>query len=373
MNEKVLIITATCGEGHNSIAKALAQELELNGAETKICNLYEKNPKIMKFYNDIYLWACKRVPHIYDAIWHNERKKVKEVITDSPQYKQIKNYVEYYKTVIEEYKPTKILCTHVGGGAVISYLKYTNWLPKDIKTYSVFHDYTLCPYWDTNKYVDYCLTPAEHCEKDLISVGFKKNQIKCFGYPINKKFYKNLDKQEMRKKLGIEDRFTFMSIAGGNGLGVSVKFLKQILKTEGDYQVMLICGKNIKAKESVEKYIQKHNIKNVKVVGFVKNVEEFMSASDVCFARGGANCTTEALYCNLPIIFREGLIINEAENRDLFVENGCGFKFKNQKEIKSLCEKILNSPELIAKMRKNIKKIIKPEPLVNIVKFMLEK
>lgn len=61
--------------------------------------------------------------------------------------------------------------------AVISYLKYTNWLPKNITTYTVLFDYTLCPYWDTNKYLDYVFSPADFCEKALIEVGFKKKQI----------------------------------------------------------------------------------------------------------------------------------------------------------------------------------------------------
>ena len=52
MNKKVLILTMTCGEGHNAIAKSIANELTKNNTDCKIVDVFESKQKLKKFYND---------------------------------------------------------------------------------------------------------------------------------------------------------------------------------------------------------------------------------------------------------------------------------------------------------------------------------
>ena len=50
--KKVLLISMTCGEGHNNIAKAIASELQNQGATTKIADIYESDKRKLKNNNE---------------------------------------------------------------------------------------------------------------------------------------------------------------------------------------------------------------------------------------------------------------------------------------------------------------------------------
>lgn len=371
-NKKILIISMTCGEGHNAIAKSFLSEFQKQGAEAKIVDLFESKTKNKKFYNNMYLWACKHIPHLYEMAWKHERKVNPEKLEKSPQYKQIKCVVSHFEKLINDYNPYAIVCVHNSAGAMVAYLKNHHLIDDKIKTITVMFDYVLCPYWNTNRYLDYCITPHEICHKALLDVGFKESQLKCFGFPTNSKFYDKQNKTEVRQKLGLENKFTFFSISGGNGLGNSLKLLKNILKAKGDFQVIIVNGKNEKNRAKIEKYLTKHNISNVINLGFVNNINELMSASDIAFARGGGAGISECFYSGLPVIFREGLIINEKENKNLFIQKNCGFEIKHTSDVTKICQKVLNNPQIIAEMQNNIKSFVKERPIEKTVQFILE-
>lgn len=371
-NKNVLILTMTCGEGHNAMAKSIANEITILGGNAKICDIFETKPASKNMYNKSYLWACKYIPHLYEMVWTQQRKVNPEKLEKSPQVKQIKGVINHFKEVIEEFQPKAIVCVHNSAGAIIAYLKKHNMIDSSIKTITVAFDYVLCPYWNTNKYLDYCITPHEMLHKELLDVGFQENQLVCLGFPVNSKFYNRLDKQEIRNKLNLENKFTFFSIAGGNGLGNSLKLLKNILKTKGDYQVIMVCGKNKKSKAQIDKYIEKNNIKNVYNFGFVNNINELMNASDITFARGGGAGISESFYSGLPVIFRKGLIINEKLNKNIFVSRGCGLEIKKDSDVTKICQNLIDNPNIIKEMQQNIKSFVKPEPIIKIAKFILQ-
>ena len=369
--ERILILTITCGEGHNNIAKALSAEFESQNADVMVKDLFESNAKKKANYNNIYLWACKHVPHIYEIGWKISRSIKAKKLKNSPAVKNTKPFADEILKLIDEYKPNFIVCVHSEAAALVAYLKTENKISPEIKTITVMFDYVLCPYWETNKYLDYCITPAEFCHNSLCKVGFKEEQLKCLGFPVNNKFFKKEDKFAMRQKLGLKNKFTFFSIAGGNGLGNSLKLIKEILKAKGEYQIVVVCGKNEKNKQEIDNYIQKHNIKNVYAYGFVNNVNELMCASDICFARGGGNGISECFYSGLPIIFRKGLINNEKENAKIFVKMGFGYMIKKNSDTKKICQDVLDNPEKIKIISENISKFMLPDSTKNIVKFIL--
>ena len=134
----------------------------------------------------------------------------------------------------------------------------------------------------------------------------------------------------------------------------------------------MVCGKNHKDKNKIDKYIQKNNIKNVLNFGFVNNINELINASDIAFARGGGNGISECFYSGIPVIFRKGLINNEKENAEIFVKLGFGCRYKNNHQLNKLCQSLIDEPSQVVDMQKKIMDFLKPEPTKNIAKFIIE-
>ena len=206
---RTLIISMTCGEGHNQIAKAIKRELDDRNEESKIIQLYGYSEKEISRQNKAFLSACKYIPHLYSHIWHKLRKRDinKPSLVINNEIKKCKDYILQQ---IKEYNPDNIICVHTNAGAVVSYLKEKG-LIDGIKTYNVVFDYCLCPYWEFSRNLDYVVLPADYLIEPIKEKGFKDDQILTFGLPVDKKYTKEISKLEARETLNLpQDVFTIV-------------------------------------------------------------------------------------------------------------------------------------------------------------------
>lgn len=358
----------TCGAGHNAIAKNLKNELEKNN-EVEIFDVFGINPKKSLSSHKGYIWSMKHIPHLYGFFWNRLRNKNPEKRYSRVNLSPIKSVMQYNLDKINEFKPDAIICTHNYASNVCSILKKEGKI--NCTVYTVFHDYVACPFWETSINCDYIFTPGEICDEEVLKRGFKKEQILPFGFPIDKKFQVILDKNEIREKLGIgKNDFVLLSMAGGFGQANSLKVVKEIRKIKYDnFKIIVVCGKNQQQKDKIDKYVKKHNLKNVICYGFVNNVDELMSASDAILTRGG-NTINEALLKNLIPIIREGVVANELLNKKLFIKNNVGLGINRLKDLTPLICDMIENPQKIEDMKKNISTFIKRDAVKNMAEFI---
>ena len=70
---KVLILTMTCGEGHNAIARTMTSCLEARGVTCKTMNIYEKRKLALAINDKGYRFLCVHMPRIYSFVWKRQR------------------------------------------------------------------------------------------------------------------------------------------------------------------------------------------------------------------------------------------------------------------------------------------------------------
>ena len=113
--KKYLILTVTAGEGHNSIAKAIENELSKNPE-----NIIEKvdifkefaKPSKVKFINDGYILACKHLPKLYNLFFRMYQKRNPNRRNTAPAQGTVKKETPKLLKLIEEKNPDVISCTH---------------------------------------------------------------------------------------------------------------------------------------------------------------------------------------------------------------------------------------------------------------------
>lgn len=369
---KVLIVSMTCGEGHNQIAKAIKNELDnRENVDSKIIQLYGFSNKKATRQNNAFLNSCKYIPRLYSYFWHktlNRNPNKDSFYINST----IKNCKEYILKEINSYNPNAIICTHNDAGAVVDYLKRQGLL-KNIKTYGIVFDYCLCPFWETNTNLDYILLPSEFMKDDIKLKGFKDSQILTYGLPVDEKFTKVLSKEEVRKSLNLDqNKFTITLYSGGNCISSAYKIIKQLEEYKNEIQLIAICGKNKKEYNRIEKYIKNNNITNVRLEGFCKTLDKYYSASDIAFTRGGGMGITEQINKNVPLVLREKLIINEKINKELFSNMGIAIKMNKLTDAKNILTELINNPNKLEEMKQKQKEIAKATSTKDFVNFVLK-
>ncbi len=372
---KVLIVTMTCGEGHNHIAKAVQNGLNDNGADSKIIQLFGYSQKEVEKQNKMFLNACKYIPHLYDFIW-NIGRKISTTVNANYYIKRCKDYVS---GEIEAYAPNVIVCTHSDAGAVVTYLKRNGKINAGIKIYSLGFDYCVCPGWENNVAADYVTVSDDDIIADLIAKGFDRNQILPFGIIVDKRYTQYIDKGTAIEKInnlsgeGILtfDKFTVVMCSGGNCLTSNYKLLKRLLKCKTDVQIISVSGRNQKEFDKIDKLIKKRGLTNVLNLGFCTYLDVVFSAGDLSFSRAGSGMTTEQLNKHIPFILREKLILNEKITKTRFDKLGVGIAMKKVSQAPKLVDKLAKNPKTLAKMRDKAKEFCKPNSTQDLINHVL--
>lgn len=367
---RVLIFSMTCGQGHNMIAKSLKESFEDFDATVKIEQFYDSSKKI-KRANNQYFFVCKHFPNLYDKIWNRLRKKNHYKKNKLPFF--ARNALKHFKNVIEEFKPDIIVCTHLYASAVISYMKTNEILSKGIITSTILFDFTLAPYWEYSKNVDYIFQPFENTTRDLKNKGFSDNQIITLGMPVRKEFCLAYDTNQYKDKFNLTSKFTIMLQAGGGGIGKNEELVKKLYYNLKDINIICVNGSNKKSFANIEKFISKTEAKNIYNLGFVNNLYDYMKASDLILTKGGGNGISEILALKKPFVIRENMIINEKINCEFLVKEGVALTANNIDGIIKLCQELKDDSTKLDGLLENISKFSKPNASNDIALFLLNR
>lgn len=154
---------------------------------------------------------------------------------------------------------------------------------------------------------------------DCVLVGFEEakerlseaKKVVVTGNPtkIRKLTIARDEKQKILSDLGVKSDLPIVLIFGGSqGAQAINEAVVDLIKAKlnKDYQIIWATGQNQYdiVKESFEKAtISIKNIKDVKVVPYIYNMEELINLADLVICRSGAMTITELAICGKPAIF----------------------------------------------------------------------
>lgn len=367
---KVLIISMTCGEGHNFIAKAIKGKLDKVCEDVKIIDIYRSNELYKKLNNAAYLFMKRHMPRIYQYAWTKCKFRNSDKRFKGGVQKSIKPYIKDIQQEIVTYQPNVVICTHPNASAILTYLRRFDLVDSNIRMYSVLTDIFPCPFWESSIYIDGVFVPTKYGNEQMYQKGFQPDQLKYVGFPTAEKFSLKKDKKEIRRHLGLaEDMFTILLMSGGMGISSNLKLIKALQPAK--VQIISISGRNTKTRNQIEKYLQATNMKRVHNLGFVTNIEDYMDAADAIASNMGGTSLGEAIQKQLPIIAREKLTINERENAEILQQEGIAVRLSKAKDIFHVVKELQAHPEKLEQMSQKCQKLAGTQALEYITQEVL--
>ncbi|MEG1751669.1 MAG: glycosyltransferase [Clostridia bacterium] len=371
--KKILILTVTAGEGHNSVAKALADKFKTYAnTEVKLLDIYKECGNKFKcfIFDNAYRASCKYALGAYNKIYNYIANRDPNKRETTPVQLAVKNELPFLLKQIYNFKPDIIVTSHLYGAIALTNLKKI--FKIDAKVGAILTDYEPHPFYESATNIDYIFTPCEDAETILIKKGFKKEQIKCFGLPVKENFLFETNKTETIQKLGLkQNMFTVMLMTGGGGFGGMIKLFLSLTKVNVPIQIISINGKDEHSKKKIDSFIAKNKSSHIfHNLGFVSNIQDYMTASDCMVGKCGGISSTETLCKKLPLISISKLTRQELGNvRFLQKNNACLTIDKNNK-LEDIIQQLILFPNKLDTLRSNIEKIKKPNALKNICDFM---
>eukprot|EP00536_Pseudo-nitzschia_multiseries_P011711 jgi/Psemu1/320128/estExt_fgenesh1_pm.C_4120007 len=244
-----------------------------------------------------------------------------------------------------------------------------------------------------NPDVDKCFVPSDALNDKAQSRGLDtSSQIVQYGLPIRKGFWpkskydndvrSNLEVSEVRQELGLSDVPTVLVVGGGDGMGGIVDIASNLGKALGNQnnnngnnvsecQMVVVCGNNQQAQQKLEKMNWPKGVE-VNIQGFVRNMDEWMKASDCLVTKAGPGTIAEASICGLPCMLFAYLPGQEEGNVAFVEESGFGKYSSDPNEIAATVSSWLKSPEKLRTMQQAALSAARPSATLDIARDLAE-
>lgn len=297
---KVLILSMTVGQGHNSTSKALRAALLKKGHECNILDTYKfLNKAVGLGFDKGYTAMGRFVPKLNETIYRGAEKANGR--SDMKMYfpwafaNLSKSKLEKY---IEQEKPDVIVCSIVMTAMLVTALKEAGMYDNNIKSIGIVTDYALHPFWEYTA-MDYFVAANELMLPELKQRGIPENKILTTGIPVDPKYAKSTLHSKACEKLELDpDKFTVLLTSGGMGFAGMIPLMQDIDQMD-DVQLVAVCGSNKRLKSKLSAMEFKSE---VKVLGFVDNMDEYIDAADVVVTKPGGLSTSETIAKGKPLL-----------------------------------------------------------------------
>lgn len=129
-----------------------------------------------------------------------------------------------------------------------------------------------------------------------------------------------------------------------------LKVCRILADSEVPVQSLIVCGRDEKLYKSLDGIVAE--AKNpIYRFGYVRNVEELMTVSDVIITKAGGLTVSEALTKHLPLLIYKPIPGQEDENAHFVQRIGAGRVMNNEEELEETLKHLLRYPEEISQMR----------------------
>lgn len=347
---RILLLSCSTGEGHDSAAKAVIEALDNCGVLSERHDaLALLSPKLAKFIGNWHVRLYRYAPKLFDAGY-----KMAEFITDDQDdpdilYEALALGSQKLQRFLTEGSFDAVICTHVFAGMLMTEVR------KEYKTkvpcFLVATDYSCVPYTEQCAMNCYFI-PSSDQAGEYAAAGLSKERLIPAGIPIRQAFYSKEEKHLARAALGLKsDGMVVLLMGGSMGCGPLRKIAKKVRERlpEGG-TVITVCGRNERLYESLEDLVDEQ----FRVVGFTQEISRFMDAADIIVTKPGGLSSTEAANKHLPMVFIHTVGGCETYNFDYFLQKGYALGSKNADEVMDLVVGLMRSPERVARMKQRL-------------------
>ena len=368
---KVLILSASYGEGHQQAALAVKDALLQNDicSDVRVIDYMKVvHPILNSVARYCYLKSVRFVPSLYGMFYRRT-----SLIPPSSMLQRRLNQlgIDELREILDTYKPTAVVSTFPTPAGVLSVLKEQG--ATAVPSTTVITDHAVHSQW-IHPRTDLYFVGSERVKRGLLRRGIPNNKIAVTGIPIRSAFSELVDQAAVRQEYGLSATLPTLLIMGGayGVLGDFAQICEELFQFPKQIQILVVCGRNEKLLAHMEA-AAKLSVNTVKVFGFVPNVHHLMRVSNVILTKAGGLTISESLATELPMLLYKPIPGQEEQNARFLVRSHVALLAKTKPQIYAHLERMLiHEPDLLKDMSVNTRLIARPDAAQNLVQLLGE-
>jgi processive 1,2-diacylglycerol beta-glucosyltransferase len=370
--KKVLILSASAGNGHVRAAQALEKAFAAEGGNREVRHvdaLTLTNKVFRTIYSKMYIDLVDKAPDVlgwlYDALdspWQKERRRLAwDKLNTRPVREDARTRAA---------RPDRLHALHAGRDGFVDEGEAQARLPAGDRRHRLrrSRDVALPPLRALHgraRRDARAHDQARHPAREGLDDGHPDRSA------LRRDEGQGRDAGEARLAA---DKTTILLSAGGFGVGPVEHIVTTLRGLEHPAQIVAICGKNAELLERMQKLAAKPGGgQGVLVpVGYTTAMDEYMSAADVLVGKPGGLTTSEALAKGLLFVIVNPIPGQEERNSDHLLEAGAAIRCNNLPVLAYKLDRLLDDAPRITRMRQNVARLAHPNAARDVVRIALD-
>jgi processive 1,2-diacylglycerol beta-glucosyltransferase len=307
--KKILILTASFGEGHNSAARGVRDGLArvAPDAQVELRDLFAEvycqlNERVRKTY----LALINRWPRSWGIVYRWLDRK-EQFDKDFAKFSRLKKHLAH---LLESFQPDAVVSTFPPYPYLLRQISPT---PSCQNVVVVTDSITVNAIWYRAP-GDYFLVPNEQSAAVVRAGGVPAEKIRVFGFPVSPKFADLT--RDRRARLPPRPRVLYMINAGTRKAPETVTRLLEL-----NIHLTVTVGRDEKLRNAIEAVTSDRKIE---IVGWTDQLPCMLNENDLLIAKAGGATVQETIAAGCPIIINHIVSGQEEGNARLIVETNSG-------------------------------------------------
>jgi 1,2-diacylglycerol 3-beta-galactosyltransferase len=358
----ILFLMSDTGGGHRAAARAI--EAALNQRYPG-----EFTSELVDCWKDYTPFPLNTMPEVYTPWINSSPESYSALFWLNDQVLSARNSSRLYsrqmfprmRKLYAEHPADMIVCVHS------VFVRPAVYAARRLKMRQPFVTVITDYAWPTvlwyDRQVDRCLVPTPPAWDRGLKLGLKPEQMRLTGSPVHPKFTAvRQTRAEAKRALGWENGLpVVLMVGGGAGMGPLIKTAQAIDEKNLPIQQVVIAGRNAKMKAKLDA-IQWRG--EMRVYGFVDNMETFMTAADLLITKAGPATITEAAIVGLPMVISGAIPFQETPNTRYVVQQGAGVSAPGPRKVADAVARIFSDDgAILHAMGEGVRKIARPDAI----------
>ncbi len=369
---RIAILHATSGSGHKRAAQAIAAAIAaLNPASTvrEVDTLVFASRLYRGTYASSYNAMAARAPALWGVLYHSWALAPVNRSTAPVRLAMDRLNLRSLVRVVERESPDAVVCTHFLPVEALSPIRGRGRLR--VPLHCVITDFVAHPFW-AFPHVDRYFVASKQVALELAGHGVPAERIEVTGIPVDPRFARVIGREAARAHFGLDPgRPVVLLMGGGGGVGPLTELAERIAALASEPQVVVVCGTNERLLREVEG-LAATRAGRILALGFSREVDVLLEASDVVVSKAGGLTCSEALVKRTPLVIFRPTPGQEVRNAEFLVSGGAALKADSVDGVLETVGGWLADPAARERVREAAAKLARPDAADRIARRVLE-
>ena len=359
--ERVLILSAGVGSGHNSAAAALKRACEARGDidEAVVVDVLQQSSTL---YRDLlgkgYFALVDSVPWLVEWGYDVSDQPFKRRGPIDPWTRA--NAIPVV-TEIKRFEPTAIICTHFLPAQLIASLLLRGTI--DAKTAIVTTDYDFQGLWLTSAF-HALFVAREEGRAQLTTLGLPPDRVIATGIPIVPSTEGTPPRDGSRPPM-------LLISAGASGGDYADAVVRQTMHVRSPFTATVVCGRNDELRHRIEDIVAPAGDR-YRVLGYTTDMPQLLRDADLFVGKPGGLSASECMAAGLPMVLVNPIPGQEVRNGDYLMEQGAAVRCNTPSTIGWKIDQVLGEPGRLKAMQAAAVRTGRPNAASDVLSGLLD-